>query len=383
MSLDGFSLTSRTPEPAYFEARWTPQNIHLRERMPWDYSLSEILKSLFTDPFYFPNLILGGLLSPLVGRLVVASRNFGLNGEVSDAQRKWNAQWVEPTRDRDILAMRAAYEAIPIQVVTPDHVMISGTFYRSRKAHAQDIPTVMVAQPNAVLYKAGNGVEQWLLERGSRGDEAFNLVVWDYRGTGESGGSPNGSRQLLLDGDAVYQYVQEEFHISSDNFRFYGRSLGGAVAVGLRALHPSHAPCVNGLSFNSFHDMIEHTDYAEDLIEFCLAVLKDRGLPQFLIDLITYIGSPRLLRDIAQWLLTITGWEFDVPAQQQAIGTDLLVLTDDEDEMIKQAGANRSVPAERVLKVTSTRHHMAREENLFDDRGRPVADRIFKHLMGN
>jgi len=60
--------------------------------------------------------------------------------------------------------------------------------------------------------------------------EGFNLVTFDYRGYGESEGTP--TRQgTIEDGQAVIAHVREMVEVDEDRLLILGQSLGGAIAL--------------------------------------------------------------------------------------------------------------------------------------------------------
>jgi fermentation-respiration switch protein FrsA (DUF1100 family) len=59
-----------------------------------------------------------------------------------------------------------------------------------------------------------------------------NVLALDYRGYGESGGTPSESG-LYMDGAAAYQYLVNTLHVPPKNIILYGFSLGSAVAIDL------------------------------------------------------------------------------------------------------------------------------------------------------
>lgn len=64
----------------------------------------------------------------------------------------------------------------------------------------------------------------------------FNVFGVDYRGFGESEGSPS-ERGLYLDAEAAWNYVVETRGEEPRRVVFFGRSLGGAVAIDLASRH--------------------------------------------------------------------------------------------------------------------------------------------------
>jgi fermentation-respiration switch protein FrsA (DUF1100 family) len=60
----------------------------------------------------------------------------------------------------------------------------------------------------------------------------LNLLAFDYRGYGESGGTPS-EAGLYRDAQAVYRYLREKQGATPDRIIVFGHSLGSAVAVDL------------------------------------------------------------------------------------------------------------------------------------------------------
>jgi fermentation-respiration switch protein FrsA (DUF1100 family) len=64
-----------------------------------------------------------------------------------------------------------------------------------------------------------------------------STFAWDYRGYGQSKGKPH-EANLIADARAAQLWVAERAGVRPEDVVLYGRSLGGAVAVGLAAEHP-------------------------------------------------------------------------------------------------------------------------------------------------
>lgn len=87
-----------------------------------------------------------------------------------------------------------------------------------------------------VLYFPGNA--------GCRGDRVqdgrdlsrlgCDVVLFDYRGYGDNGGSPS-EALLAVDARRAWRYALSELHFDPERILFFGESLGGAVAVRLAA----------------------------------------------------------------------------------------------------------------------------------------------------
>ncbi len=60
----------------------------------------------------------------------------------------------------------------------------------------------------------------------------LNVLIFDYRGFGHSEGTPD-EEGTYRDAEAAYRHLREERGIDPDRIVFFGRSLGGAVAIEL------------------------------------------------------------------------------------------------------------------------------------------------------
>jgi hypothetical protein len=73
----------------------------------------------------------------------------------------------------------------------------------------------------------------------------LNLLAFDYRGYGESGGSPS-EQGLYRDAQAAYRYLRETRQVPSDRIVVFGHSLGSTVAVDLVSRVPAAGLILDG-----------------------------------------------------------------------------------------------------------------------------------------
>jgi fermentation-respiration switch protein FrsA (DUF1100 family) len=73
----------------------------------------------------------------------------------------------------------------------------------------------------------------------------LSLLAFDYRGYGESGGSPS-EEGLYRDAQAAYRYLRETRRVPSERIVVFGHSLGSAVAVDLVSRVPAAGLIVDG-----------------------------------------------------------------------------------------------------------------------------------------
>jgi uncharacterized protein len=80
----------------------------------------------------------------------------------------------------------------------------------------------------------------------------FSLLAFDYRGYGESEGTP-GEQGLYRDAAAAYRYLRETRGVPADRIVVFGHSLGSAVAVDLVSRVPAAGLILEG-AFTSVID---------------------------------------------------------------------------------------------------------------------------------
>ena len=73
----------------------------------------------------------------------------------------------------------------------------------------------------------------------------LNLFAFDYRGYGESEGSPS-ENGLYRDAEASYRYLRERYKLPADRIVLFGHSLGSAVAIDLASRVPAAGLIVEG-----------------------------------------------------------------------------------------------------------------------------------------
>ncbi len=147
------------------------------------------------------------------------------------------------------------YTIDPIAIQTADGAELRGFHYRNAAAR-EDSPTVIYFNGNC-----GSCLESPVLGLGclSTAEHPLNFVSFDYRGVGLSSESRpiESARDLVRDGDAVYQYVRDHLGVEENRIHVYGRSLGGAVAAETLALQPDwRGALISDRSFSRTKDFL-------------------------------------------------------------------------------------------------------------------------------
>ena len=94
------------------------------------------------------------------------------------------------------------------------------------------------AGPTLVLYFGGNAEEvSWMLDVVNAEARDVSWMLVDYRGYGQSGGSPS-EKALVADALMLYDHAVTLPGIDAKRIYAFGRSLGSGVAVALAAERP-------------------------------------------------------------------------------------------------------------------------------------------------
>ena len=114
----------------------------------------------------------------------------------------------------------AGLTAEDLWIKTEDGVRIHGWYFPNESAEL----VVIMSHGNAGNISGRIGIAETLLNSGAA------VVLYDYRGFGQSEGKPTESG-LYKDIEAVVHYLKAEKGYNENDMVMYGRSLGGAVAA--------------------------------------------------------------------------------------------------------------------------------------------------------
>ncbi len=117
-----------------------------------------------------------------------------------------------------------AYEAV--EITTADGEILRGWF----------VPAPAATPAATVLFLHGNAgsISHRLDYLPMFYRLGYNTFIFDYRGFGESSGTPS-EPGTYLDAQAAWQYLIEKKTLPPDNVVLFGESLGGAIAAWLAA----------------------------------------------------------------------------------------------------------------------------------------------------
>lgn len=120
----------------------------------------------------------------------------------------------------------------------------------------------VLTQPKTMLYFCGVGRNigdyNYLARVAAFRQLGFSVLVFDYRGYGQSKGSFPSEQQLYKDADTAWNYLQQDLKIAAEDVVIYGESMGGAVALNLALQQPDAAGLIMQSSFTTMAEAIRH-----------------------------------------------------------------------------------------------------------------------------
>ena len=165
-----------------------------------------------------------------------------------------------------------------VTFTTQDAIQLRGWFVPATQSPAR--ATILVCNGNA-----GNRAYRAELALAFR-QHGVALLLFDYRGYGDSAGSPD-ERGLALDARAARTYVLSRPDVDASRLVYFGESLGAAVAVELAAEHPPAALVLR----SPFTSMADVGSYHYPMLPVRL-LLRDRYAA---MDRIAHVRAPLLV----------------------------------------------------------------------------------------
>jgi uncharacterized protein len=139
------------------------------------------------------------------------------------------------------------YQDIAIPVVNRDKVeQLNGWWIPAKQA---DAPVMLYCHHNGMNIGGNVSQARQFHELG------YSVLLFDYRGYGQSDGGFPTESQVYEDAQAAWNYLTQTQKVAPDRVIIYGHSIGGAVAIDLATHHPEAAGLVVQSSFTSMRDM--------------------------------------------------------------------------------------------------------------------------------
>jgi pimeloyl-ACP methyl ester carboxylesterase len=130
------------------------------------------------------------------------------------------------------------------------------------RIHGWWIPA-KTANPPVILFFHGNGSNIGDgVGRAARFHQlGWSVLLFDYRGYGNSTGEFPNETSVDRDAEAVWNYLTRTRQIAPKTIFLYGHSLGGAIAIALAVRHPNVGGVMVESTFTSVRAMIDHTSW--------------------------------------------------------------------------------------------------------------------------
>jgi uncharacterized protein len=135
------------------------------------------------------------------------------------------------------------------------HIRQSDTTLKTNDNHKIHVIQYFAKNPKGtIMYCHGNrgNLNKWGPEASQYVTYGYNVVVWDYRGYGQSTGKPTFDN-ILTDGKTVLEYIRH----SEKNIIIFGRSLGSGIACKLSS-EPGVSKIILETPYSSMKDVIRY-----------------------------------------------------------------------------------------------------------------------------
>jgi pimeloyl-ACP methyl ester carboxylesterase len=147
------------------------------------------------------------------------------------------AQWQFVLHPSRTVAQTPAAEKLPFQPVR-----FADNLAGQPELSGWWIPSDSPADPTVLLLHGQNGsMSDALPAARALHDARLNVLVFDYRGYGQSAGRHPTEATMRRDSENALRYLTDGRHIPSSHILVYGADLGASLAVSLCAQHPAIA----------------------------------------------------------------------------------------------------------------------------------------------
>lgn len=159
-----------------------------------------------------------------------------------------------------------SYENVWIPIANSDKRLhgwwISAPILLSTPTVLPNDPVKILKSPKVMLYLCGVGRNMgdynYLARVAAFHQLGFDVLVFDYRGYGNSEGNFPSEKQLYEDSQAAWDYLRQFRQIPPEQIAIYGESLGGAIALDLTIKVKNVAFVIIQSSFTKLAEVIKY-----------------------------------------------------------------------------------------------------------------------------
>jgi uncharacterized protein len=128
-------------------------------------------------------------------------------------------------------------------------------------------PRRIVKSSKVLLYLCGvghnMGDHNYLTRLQALRQLGFSVLIFDYRGYGQSDGEFPQETQMYQDAQAAWDYLTQVRQIPPEDIVLYGESLGGAIAIDLASQQPRASALIVQSSFSSMQAIVQRWDWSK------------------------------------------------------------------------------------------------------------------------
>ena len=204
------------------------------------------------------------------------------------------------------------------------------------------IPSLNEYSDETIIMCHGRGSNKGeLLQRTNFLSEKYNLLYFDFRGSGESGGNMSTIGYLeTRDFDAAYKFLKDNKDGYADSIAVFGSSVGASVAIYGAAKYPEIKGIALDSAFLSLHNVVSN---------WCRANL--RIFVPF-VSLAIYFLRRRLKTDPENYSPKFNAEKLSCPALFIFGDNDRLIPAADRDELFRLCGS----PDKEVFVINGATH---------------------------
>ncbi len=128
-------------------------------------------------------------------------------------------------------------------------------------------PRRVVKSSKVLLYLCGVGQNMgdrnYLTRLQALRQLGFSVLIFDYRGYGQSDGEFPHETQMYQDAQAAWDYLTQVREIPPQDIVLYGESLGGAIAIDLASQQPQAGALIVQSSFSSMQAIVQRWSWSK------------------------------------------------------------------------------------------------------------------------
>jgi len=229
MAISPTDVLARAPQYAVSSQR---ENLTHKDDPSWGQKVLRITTEILLSPIRLTGQLINLVLP--IGRIVdaVTYPGWSTNEKITPQKnRRIFRQTLLAANDSEHVSIPVRaylYGPIqnPIKTINLDGVYLKSTDHPTAK-------TVLFCCPNADHYETNNTLAKFYTEK-----MGYNVLLFNYRGFGDSQGVPTPQR-TLRDMESICAWLKREKGIEDSDILVHGRSLGASHAAYLASNHPN------------------------------------------------------------------------------------------------------------------------------------------------